>query len=149
MGPIQLDEWGPPMEEIVYILLGKDGEKFSLIYVDQCTKSDDVGFFTKNSRFKCWVSHARTEKNLHVAIYPMFDSSPQSRQNIVEKIISKYRPVCNGKDTEQSSSETPFEKHATDIKCACCGAGMSLEKELEKSNLYKCASCGISDTRLK
>ena len=146
MGPIQLSEWGPPMEEVVYILLGRDKEKFSLVYVDQCTKSDDAGFFTKNNRFKCWVNQARSESNLYVAIYPMFDSSPQSRQFVVDKIVSKYKPVCN---VEFVLEQLPEDKTTSSIKCACCGSNMELERELEKSNLYKCNSCGISDTRLK
>jgi len=34
------------------------------------------------------------------------------------------------------------------IPCACCGHEMNLEKKLQKSSLYRCGSCGISDTRL-
>ena len=40
------------------------------------------------------------------------------------------------------------DKDSDKITCACCGNEMKLEKELEKSNLYRCGSCGISDTRL-
>lgn len=138
MGPIPLEQWGPPMENVVYILLGRDNEKFSPVYVDQCTKSDDEGFFTKNPRFKCWLEHARSEKNLHVAI--RLESSPESRRYIVDKIISKYRPACNMPDTSDD---------APSVKCACCGANMDPVRSLEKSDLYRCSQCGISDTRLK
>jgi hypothetical protein len=35
------------------------------------------------------------------------------------------------------------------MKCACCGADMSKDKELEKTIIYKCKECGLSDSRLK
>ena len=227
MGPIRLDEWGPPMEEVVYILLARNKDKFSLVYVDECTKSDDVGFFTKNPRFKCWINHAGSENNLYVAIHPMFGSSVHDRRFTVGKIVSKYSPPCNmepaPESVQESTKASPESKpepklsqnetlqkpldfydsdkgpihyvkryineesykswfhrnypnhtifegigiskeeyqkivdelnvktndDTTTIKCACCGSDMHLERELEKSNLYKCTSCGISDTRLK
>ena len=40
------------------------------------------------------------------------------------------------------------DKDSDKITCACCGHEMKLEKKLQKSNLYRCSSCGISDTRL-
>ena len=146
MGPIPLDQWGPPMEDVVYILLGRDKERFSLIYAGQCEKSDDVGFFTKNPLFKCWVRNARSETNLYVAIYPMFGSSVQSRRSVVDKIVFKYKPQCN---LEEESTSINKDSVDPTIKCACCGSDMKLERSMEKSNLFKCDSCGISDTRLK
>lgn len=142
MGPVRLDRWGPPMDQVVYIVLGRTGDNFSVIYVDHCSKSDDAEFFTKNPNFKCWVDNAGSEENLYVAIYPMFDSPPQSRQNTVDKIISKYKPVCNTESASKTSD-------TASILCACCGAVMRLERKLEKSDLYKCSSCGITDTRLR
>jgi DNA-directed RNA polymerase subunit RPC12/RpoP len=35
------------------------------------------------------------------------------------------------------------------MDCACCGAEMLPDKELEKTIIYKCKQCGLSDTRLK
>ena len=35
------------------------------------------------------------------------------------------------------------------MECACCGAEMLPDKELEKTIIYKCKQCGLSDTRLK
>ena len=40
------------------------------------------------------------------------------------------------------------DKDPDKVTCACCGNEMKLEKELQKSNLYRCSGCGISDTRL-
>jgi predicted nucleic acid-binding Zn ribbon protein len=35
------------------------------------------------------------------------------------------------------------------MKCPCCGGEMLLNEELEKTILYKCSECGLSDSRLK
>ena len=35
------------------------------------------------------------------------------------------------------------------MKCACCGGDMLIEKDIGNSVLYKCADCGLSDTRIK
>jgi hypothetical protein len=35
------------------------------------------------------------------------------------------------------------------MECACCGAEMLPDRELEKTIIYKCKQCGLSDTRLK
>jgi len=36
------------------------------------------------------------------------------------------------------------------MKCACCGADTLLpDKELEKTIIYKCKECGLSDSKLK
>ena len=34
------------------------------------------------------------------------------------------------------------------ISCLCCGAEMKPEKVLEKSTLFRCIGCGLSDTRI-
>jgi len=112
MGPIRLDEWGPPMEEVVYILLARSKDRFSLIYVDQCTKSDDAGFFTKNPRFKCWLGQAGSEGNLYVAVHPMFGSSVQDRRFAVGKIVSKYSPHCNMEPAPGRPKEEPAPQPA-------------------------------------
>ncbi|MGC2681516.1 MAG: hypothetical protein WA323_06580 [Candidatus Nitrosopolaris sp.] len=35
------------------------------------------------------------------------------------------------------------------MKCACCGADMLPDKELEDTIIYKCKECGLTDSRLK
>jgi len=35
------------------------------------------------------------------------------------------------------------------MKCACCGADMSQDRKLEKTIVYRCKECGLSDSRLK
>jgi DNA-directed RNA polymerase subunit M/transcription elongation factor TFIIS len=35
------------------------------------------------------------------------------------------------------------------MKCACCGGDMLPEKDIGDSIIYKCAECGLSDSRVK
>lgn len=35
------------------------------------------------------------------------------------------------------------------MKCACCGGDMLRDKELEKTIIYKCKECGLSNTELR
>lgn len=50
-----------------------------------------------------------------------------------------------------SSFYIPKTPHplAYTMKCACCGAEMLPDKELEKTIIYKCEECGLSDSRMK
>lgn len=150
LGPISLDEWGPPMEKLVYLIMSRDRDKFDIVYVGDCEKTDDVSFFTKNTHFKCWTQHAVSEKSLHLAILPLFESSKEYRQNIVNKIKNRYKPVCNFDETIKPQPDYVVRpaKVPEKFSCPCCGAEMKLEKILAKSTLYRCTGCGISDTKL-
>jgi hypothetical protein len=35
------------------------------------------------------------------------------------------------------------------MKCACCGAYMIPDKELENTIIYECKECGLSDSKLR
>ena len=94
LGPIRLSEWGPPMEEVLYLILSKTKDTFSIIYAGESGKTNDAQFFTKNSKFECWSSTAG-EHNLHLCIYPIWDSSEDQRKKILYKIVQKYAPKCN------------------------------------------------------
>lgn len=98
LGPIKLSEWGPPMEEIVYLILSRSKDTFNILYVDQSEKTQARDFFTKNDKFKCWLTHAGSENNLYLSIYPMSNSDKNERERIVNKTISKYNPLCNLKE---------------------------------------------------
>jgi hypothetical protein len=95
LGPIKLFEWGPPMEKVVYVILSRKDDKFNIIFADQCEKTEKDDFFTKNEKFKCWVSHAGTEDALYLSIFPLWDSEEHERKRITEKIILRYKPTCN------------------------------------------------------
>jgi hypothetical protein len=46
-----------------------------------------------------------------------------------------------------------YSKNSTSLgyrmKCACCGAEMLPDKEMENTIIYKCKECGLSDSRMK
>ncbi len=154
LGPIPLEEWGPPMEKLVYLILSRDKDKFNILYVGECEKTDDKSFFIQHSRYKCWVQHSKSETSLHLAILPLFESNDAHRQNIVNKIISRYKPLCNSEDIPKvkpdyvvrNSEKTNTESEK--FSCLCCGSEMKPEKTLEKSTLFRCTGCGLSDTKM-
>ena len=150
LGPISLDDWGPPMEKLVYLIMSRDHDKFDILYVGDCEKTDDASFFTAHPNFKCWVKESISEKSLHLAILPLFESSSEMRKNILNKIISRYNPICNSDDIVKTTPDYVVRKTDSTEKfaCPCCGNEMKSEKILEKSTLYRCTGCGISDTKL-
>ena len=105
MGPIKLSEWGPPMDKLVYIIFSRSKDVFNIIYVSESNKTEEQDFFTKNDQFKCWLAHAGKEENLYLSIYPMWESSQPERIQLVKKIISKYKPVCN--EVNRNFQNTP------------------------------------------
>ena len=152
LGPIPLKEWGPPMEKLVYLILSRDKDNFEIVYVGDCEKTDNKAFFEQNSNYKCWVEKSGSEESLYLAILPLFESSAEKRQNVFSKILTHYKPLCNSSDIPEtkpdyvvrSSETTDSEK----ISCLCCGAEMKPEKVLEKSTLFRCTGCGLSDTKI-
>ena len=104
LGPIKLSEWGPPMEAVVYIIFSKHKDVFNMLHVAETGKTEAGDFFTKNAQFKCWLSHAGNEENLYLSIYPMWESDVSQRRQLVKKVISKYKPVCNDGASENGSN---------------------------------------------
>ncbi len=154
LGPIPLKEWAPPMEKLVYLILSRNKDTFDILYVGACEKTDDESFFTQHPQYKCWIKHSGLEKSLYLAILPLFESSSKRRENVSNKIISHYKPLCNRDDipetkpdyiVRKSKDQTPKPEK---IVCLCCGAEMKPEKVLEKSTLLRCTGCGLSDTRM-
>jgi hypothetical protein len=154
LGPIPLDEWGPPMEKLVYLILSRDKDKFNIVYVGDCEKTEDKSFFVKHSQYKCWIKHSGSEKSLHLAILPLFESDPERRKIVFQKIIAHYNPLCNSADISESKPDYVVRKseeansESEKITCLCCGAEMKPEKLLEKSTLFRCTGCGLSDTKM-
>ena len=155
LGPIPLDDWGPPMEKLVYLILSRDKDRFNVVYVGDCEKTDDPSFFVQNEHFKCWVGESGSEKGLYLAILPKFESSSDSRESILKKIITRYKPPCNPVDDVIQKKPDYVVRTSEDIDtdpekflCPCCGADMKPEQILEQSTLYRCTGCGISDTKL-
>ena len=152
MGPIPLDEWGPPMEKLVYLILARNKDRFNIIYAGDCEKTEDKAFFVQHSQFKCWADQAGSERSLYLAIFPMFGSGKDHRQNVLQRIITHYKPGCN--ESEIMKEKPGYAVRGAGIpdakrfNCPCCGSEMNPEQILEKSTIYRCKSCGMSDTRL-
>ena len=152
LGPISISEWGPPMEKVVYLILGREKDSFQILYAGDCEKTDQKAFFINNASFKCWVSNAGSEKSLYLAILPLFEEDSRQRAHILKKVIAHYKPACN--DVEEPElppyrvgSEKPPETNPK-INCPCCGSEMKVDRVLEKTTIMRCPECGISDTRL-
>ena len=98
LGPINLTEWGPPMGKVVYVILARNKDTFKIIYIDELENANENDFFTKNQKFKCWLTHAGSEKNLYLSIYQMPDSEEKDRKRLVTKALELYKPICNVED---------------------------------------------------
>ena len=71
------------------------------------------------------------------------------RKNISNKIKTRYKPICNSDDFIKPKPDYVVRSTVSEkFSCPCCGAEMKSEKILEKSTLYRCTGCGISDTKL-
>lgn len=95
LGPIPISEWGPPMDEVLFLLLKRSKDTFEIIYAGEAARTEKADFFTKNEQFKCWLEHAGSEADLYLSIYPMWGSRQEERNRLLRKILTKYRPVCN------------------------------------------------------
>jgi len=96
------------MDRVVYIIFSKNKDVFNMIYVAESDKTEARDFFKKNDQFKCWMSYAGKEENLYLSIYPMWESSQPERNQLVKKIITRYKPVCNevNEDSQNISTTT-------------------------------------------
>jgi hypothetical protein len=141
------------MEKVVYLIMSRKKDSFSIIYADDCEQTHDETFFTSNSSFKCWIEKSGSETSLYLAILPLFEYGSDERKKIVDKILARYHPICNmgieydvkpdykirSKSDPQNTSQTP---------CPCCGSEMQVDKVLENTTVIRCIECGLSDTRL-
>lgn len=151
LGPIKLQEWGPPMEKVVYLIMSRQKDSFNIIYAGDCEQTSDEKFFTSNSSFKCWIEKSGSEKSLYLAILPLFESENYERKKILDKILARYRPICN---LEINDVKPDYKIHSksdsqnTKTPCPCCGSEMKVDKVLETTTIIRCIECGLSDTRL-
>ena len=157
LGPIKLEEWGPPMEKVVYLIMSRENDSFNIIYADNCEQTDDKEFFIKNSRFNSWIRKTGSKKLLYLAILPLFKSGNDERKKILEKIIARYNPVCNLENISNVKQYTMPPKNNLQniddsipqkILCPCCGSRMKADKMLENTTIIRCTECGLSDTTI-
>ena len=151
LGPVPMSQWGPPMEKLLYLVLSRDKDRFNILYAGDCEKTNEKSFFVQHDRFKCWVQHAASKESLYLAVLPMFDSDRPHRLGVLGRIVSHYKPPCNAGTAARSPGYEVRKDAAQKPKghpCPCCGSEMKPEKALRASTLYRCAGCGMSDTRL-
>ena len=131
--------------------MSREKDAFNIIYAGDCQETFDDAFFTNHTSFKCWTA-SHSENSLYLAILPLFESEDGERKKVLDKIIGRYRPVCN-LDIKESKPEYKIRPkqdlpNTSHISCPCCGSNMEVEKILENSTLIRCIQCGLSDTRL-
>lgn len=83
------------MEKVVYAVLAREKDRFHLAYVDVCESTKEPSFFVSNPSFKCWIERAGYERNLYLAILPMFDADKTGRAHVKDKLVASLRPPCN------------------------------------------------------
>ena len=154
LGPIKLQEWGPPMEKVVYLIMSRQKDSFDIIYAGDCEQTQDEAFFINHSSFKCWAEKSGSEKALYLAILPMFESGNNERKKILEHVLVRYRPICNLeikydiKPEYKIRSKLNSQNTSSQTPCPCCGSDMKVDRVLENTTIIRCTECGLSDTRL-
>lgn len=155
LGPIKLQEWGPPMEKVVYLIMIRQKDSFNIIYAGDCEHTSNEVFFTTHSSFKCWTKQSGSENSLYLAILPLFESGNDERKKIIDRIVARYHPICNLEfkqdvkpdykiRSKQESQNIPLAK----TPCPCCGSDMIVDKTFENTSIIRCTECGLSDTKL-
>ena len=128
------------MEKVVYLILTREKDTFNILYVGDCEKTEDNGFFVQNPSFKTWINKTGSEKFLYLAILPLFDSDSKTRKQIVSKIVSRYKPQSNMEDIPDNAPDYVVRPRHTESEktlCPCCGSEMKVEQVLEKSSIIK------------
>ncbi len=82
------------MDKVVYIIFKQDKSGFVPLYAGESDKTEQNDFFTQNDSFKCWIQHTGNENLMYLSILPLWESEEPERKRIVDKIIAKYRPLC-------------------------------------------------------
>jgi hypothetical protein len=156
LGPIKLQEWGPPMQKTVYLILSREKDSFKMIYAGLCEQTEDKTFLTSHSSFRCWITESGSEKLLYLAILPLFKSEIDEQKRILGKIITRYQPICNIENIQQAKSEysiRPSHHSQNDVKavdktsCPCCGSEMKVDQIFENTTVIRCVGCELTDTR--
>ena len=82
------------MDKVIYIIFKQDKSGFVPLYACESDNTEQNDFFTQNDSFKCWIQHAGNEDFMYLSFLPLCESYEPERKRIVEKIIAKYRPLC-------------------------------------------------------
>ena len=90
LGPIPLDEWGPPMEKLVYLIMLRNDDRFNIVYVGDCENTNDKSFFLHSLNWAVLsldiLSEKSTSSAMNNAIIPI-------AARLAETTIIEY-PTC-------------------------------------------------------
>ena len=141
------------MEKVVYLIMSRQKDSFNIIYAGDCEHTTDEGFFTNHPSFKCWTEQSGSEKLLYIEILPMFESGNDERKQVLDKIITRYHPICNLEIKHDVKPEYKIRsrldsQNTPKTPCPCCGSDMKVDRGLENTTIIRCIECGLSDTRL-
>jgi len=97
--PESLAKWNTEEKNGIYVLLIKDpiekSKPYKAIFFGESNDLSDPGFLRSHQRFDCWIQEAGSEADLHIATFPMPNSTPGLRQSVVTFLVKYYHPVCN------------------------------------------------------
>jgi len=142
------------MEKVVFLIMSRQNDSFNIIYAGDCDKTSDEEYLTAHSSFKCWTDNSGSEKSLYVAIFPTFEFGNEEREKILDRIITRYHPVCNSEIKKEEKSQykvrpkSDLQHTSTKSLCPCCGSEMKVDKVLDNTTIIRCPECGLSDARL-
>ena len=99
-GPYSIVNWKPPFRAAVYAIMMKPNPRnkpdtYRILYFGQSSNLSERGFFRSHQKYICCIDEAGDESNLYIGIYLMPNSSEEERNEIEDKLIYEYQPVCN------------------------------------------------------
>lgn len=99
-GPRLLAGWTPPAGPGVFVVLYRPDEvgrasNYAVIYAGETADLSQAGLPFKHPAARCWIKRAGSKWKLHVATYEVPGGLQSHRTQIVQELISVYRPGCN------------------------------------------------------
>ena len=106
-GPRVLAGWTPPAGAAVYVILYRPSpetapERYAVIYAGHGEDLSTAGFPFRHPAAPCWIKRAGSRYAVHVATYQIPGGLPGHRQQVVDELVSVYRPQCNDRQVDPS-----------------------------------------------
>jgi len=99
-GPFSLSYWEPPNKPALFaIMLKPDPQKaplsYRILYFGKSSSLKDMKFYQKHKKLNCWEKYSQSLGNLYIGFLEMSESSNEQREELLNKFIDRYKPVCN------------------------------------------------------
>ncbi len=106
-GPRVLAGWTPPEAAGVYVILYRPdpqgaSQRYAVIYAGHSADLSAEGFPFRHPAAPCWVRRAGSRYAVHVATYQIPGGLAGHRQQIVDELLSVYRPQCNDEQLQSA-----------------------------------------------